>query len=202
MALEKITQITGHGVYISGDDIDTDRIIPARFLKCITFDDLAEGLFADVRSDQKGNKQEHPLNDPRFEGANIMLVGRNFGSGSSREHAPQSIYRAGFRAIIGESFAEIFFGNSTTLGMPCVEANKEQIEEIAAIIEANPKTEIIIDIENKTVTAGDKTYEVSVKETARNALISGRWDPLQELLENDDAISETVTRLPYLSHAY
>ena len=94
MALEKITQITGRGVYISGDDIDTDRIIPARFLKCITFDDLAEGLFADVRFDQEGNKQEHPLNDPRFEGASVMLVGRNFGSGSSREHAPQSIYRA------------------------------------------------------------------------------------------------------------
>ncbi len=202
MALEKITQITGHGVYVSGDDVDTDRIIPARFLKCITFDDLSGGLFADVRFDKEGNKQEHPLNDSRFAEASIMLVNRNFGSGSSREHAPQSIYRAGFRAIIGESFAEIFFGNATTLGMPCVEATREQIEEMAVIIETNPKTKIIVDVENKTVTLGDKTCQVSIKDTAHNALISGRWDPLQELLESDKAISETVAKLPYLSHYY
>ncbi len=198
MTLEKITQVKGYGAYIPGDDIDTDRIIPARFLKCVTFDDLAEGLFADVRFDQDGHKLNHPLNDPRFSEASIMLVNRNFGSGSSREHAPQSIYRAGFRAIIGESFAEIFFGNATTLGMPCVEANKEHITEMAAMIEANPRTQVIVDVESSVVTVGDKTYKVNIKSTARDALINGRWDPLQELLAGDSAISETVARLPYL----
>ena len=199
MTLERITQVKGYGVYIPGDDIDTDRIIPARFLKCVTFDDLAAGLFADVRFDQAGHKLTHPLNDPRFSAASIMLVNRNFGSGSSREHAPQSIYRAGFRAIIGESFAEIFFGNATILGMPCVETTNEHITEMATMIEANPKTQIIVDIESSAVTVGGSTYKVSIKSTARDALINGRWDPLQELLAGDSAISETVKRLSYLS---
>ncbi|MEZ4606592.1 MAG: 3-isopropylmalate dehydratase small subunit [Deinococcales bacterium] len=151
MALEKITQVVGRGVYVPGDDIDTDRIIPARYLKCVTFDDLAEGMFADVRFDSKGHEMKHPLNDPRFKGASIMISNKNFGCGSSREHAPQSIYRSGFRAIIAESFAEIFFGNSITLGMPCVEASYEQISAMTAILEAAPETEITIDVTNKRV---------------------------------------------------
>src|SRR5690625_2976729 len=124
MALEEIKQVTGRGVYVAGDDIDTDRIIPARFMKCITFDGLGEFLFYDVRKNEDGSPKKHPLNEPRFSEATILLSGSNFGCGSSREHAPQAIYRYGFRGIIAESFAEIFFGNSTTLGMPCMRDRK------------------------------------------------------------------------------
>src|SRR6187399_2178425 len=124
MALAKITSVSGRAVCVPGNDIDTDRIIPARFMKCITFDGLGEYLFYDVRKNADGTDKDHPLNDPRFKGAGILLSGVNFGCGSSREHAPQAIYRYGFRAVVAEGFAEIFFGNSTTLSMPCVTVAK------------------------------------------------------------------------------
>lgn len=123
MPLEKIIQVTGRGVYVPGDDIDTDRIIPARFMKCVTFDGLGEFAFYDERKREDGSDKPYPLNDARFLGASILLSGSNFGCGSSREHAPQALYRYGFRAVLAESFAEIFFGNSTTLGMPCAVMN-------------------------------------------------------------------------------
>ena len=198
MALEKITSVTGRGVYIAGDDIDTDRIIPARFMKCVTFDDLGQYMFYDVRFSEDGTEKLHPLNDPRFGGASILLSGENFGCGSSREHAPQAMYRFGIRAVIAESFAEIFFGNSTTLGMPCAEATEEQLTEMAATIDADPNTEITLDVETGTVTVGDKAFEVTIRESAQDALLAGRWDPIAELLEADDAITQTAARLPYL----
>jgi 3-isopropylmalate/(R)-2-methylmalate dehydratase small subunit len=198
MALEKITSVTGRGVYVAGDDIDTDRIIPARFMKCVTFDGLGEYMFHDVRFREDGSQKPHPLNDPRFEGASVLLSGENFGCGSSREHAPQAMYRFGIRAVIAESFAEIFFGNSTTLGMPCVEATGEQTAQMAALIEADPVTEITVDVDNSTVTVGGETFGVTVRESAREALTEGRWDPIAELLEADDAIRHTASRLPYL----
>jgi 3-isopropylmalate/(R)-2-methylmalate dehydratase small subunit len=198
MALEKITRVTGKGVYIPGQDIDTDRIIPARYLKCVTFDDLAEGLFYDVRYTEDGGETAHPLNDLRFKGATILLAGANFGCGSSREHAPQAIYRYGFRALIAESFAEIFYGNSVTLGMPCVEATKEQIEDIATRIEADPRAEISLDILNSTVSCGEKTVAVHIRESARDALINGRWDPIADLLEATGLVDETARGLAYL----
>lgn len=198
MALDKITSIQGKGVYIQGDDIDTDRIIPARYMKVVTFDGLGEFMFKDVRFDEAGNQTDHILNDPRYAEATIMLVDRNFGCGSSREHAPQAIRRAGFKAIIGESFAEIFYGNSVTLGMPCVEATTEQIREIAAAVAADPDTLIDIDIAAETVTVNGKTYQVSVKKTARDALVNGMWDPIAELLENSDGIETTARSLPYV----
>ena len=148
MALEKITSVTGHGVYVPGSDIDTDRIIPARFMKCVTFDGLGEYLFYDVRYHEDGSKKDHPLDDPRFSGASILLSGSNFGCGSSREHAPQALNRFGIRAMIAESYAEIFFGNCTTLGMPCVTASTEDIQTLAAAIEAAPSLNITIDVEN------------------------------------------------------
>src|SRR3954463_14499612 len=142
MALAKITSITGRAVPVVGNDIDTDRIIPARFMKCVTFDGLGEFLFYDVRKDPTtGQTTNHPLNDPRFTGGTILLSGANFGCGSSREHAPQAIQKYGFKAIIAESYAEIFFGNSTTLGMPCVTAAREDIAKIAAAVEKDPQTE-------------------------------------------------------------
>ena len=198
MALEKITSVTGRGVVVPGDDIDTDRIIPARFMKCVTFDDLGQYMFYDVRFGEDGGEKAHPLNDPRFAGASILLSGENFGCGSSREHAPQAMYRYGIRAVIAESFAEIFFGNSTTLGMPCAEATAEQLAEMAATIDADPNTEVTLDVALGTLTVGDKAFEVTIRESAQDALLAGRWDPIAELLEADDAIAQTAARLPYL----
>ncbi len=199
MALEKITSVSGTGVYVPGSDIDTDRIIPARFMKCVTFDGLGEYAFYDVRHDESGDKVAHPLNDARFEGASILLTGINFGCGSSREHAPQALYRFGFRAVIAESFAEIFFGNSTTLGIPCAIAQKADIKALAAAVEADPKTEISIDVEGSTVSYGETTFAVEIPATARDALIAGKWDPIAELLEGDDAIGETAAGLAYMA---
>lgn len=199
MALENITKVTGQAVYVPGNDIDTDRIIPARYMKVVTFDGLGEYMFRDVRIDANGNRTDHVLNQPEHANASIMVVDSNFGCGSSREHAPQAIRRAGFNAIIGESFAEIFYGNSITLGMPCVETSAENVQQIAQAIQADPATEITIDIENETVSFNDTTLNVSIKSTAKDALINGRWDPIVELLDNDAAIDKTAQRLPYIN---
>jgi 3-isopropylmalate/(R)-2-methylmalate dehydratase small subunit len=139
------------------------------------------------------------LNDPRFKGATIMISGSNFGCGSSREHAPQAIYRAGFKAVIAESFAEIFHGNATTLGLPCVEATAEQLRTIIAAIETNPETDIVIDVENETVTAAGQTHHVAIRPAAKQVLITGRWDPIGELLEANELIDQAAARLPYLA---
>lgn len=198
MALEEIKEVRGRGVYVAGDDIDTDRIIPARFMKCITFDGLGEFLFYDVRKEEDGSEKKHPLNDPRFSEATILLSGSNFGCGSSREHAPQAIYRYGFRAIIAESFAEIFFGNSTTLGMPCMSLPREDIREIAASIDADPTLEIVIDVENQKIQVGEKTYQATLRESARQVLVAGRWDPITDLLESQSEVAAVAERLPYI----
>jgi 3-isopropylmalate/(R)-2-methylmalate dehydratase small subunit len=199
MALEKITQVTGKGVHVPGSDIDTDRIIPARFMKCVTFDGLGEYLFYDVRFDEDGAKKGHPLDDPRFSGASILLSGANFGCGSSREHAPQALNRFGIRAVIAESFAEIFFGNCTALGMPCVTAPAGDIQTLANAIEAEPGLEISIDVENRRVTWGSDgaSVAVAIPDTARNALVNGRWDPIAELLEGLDAVDATMAASGY-----
>lgn len=198
MSLPSITHVSGTAVFVPGADIDTDRIIPARFLKCVTFDDLAEGMFYDIRFDSEGNSLNHPIDDARFAGASIMLAGPNFGCGSSREHAPQSIYRCGFRAIIAESFAEIFFGNSTGIGMPCVCASKDNIESLTAAVEAEPAVEVSIDLENMQVIYGDASFPVTMPESAREALISARWDPIQELLDQGESIEAKADALPYV----
>ncbi|MEI8039380.1 MAG: 3-isopropylmalate dehydratase small subunit, partial [Verrucomicrobiota bacterium] len=146
MALDPVTQVSGRAVFIPGADIDTDRIIPARFMKCVTFDGLGAYAFYDVRFDEHGHQTEHPLNDPRFTGASILVAGVNFGCGSSREHAPQSLRKYGFNGIIAESFAEIFFGNSTTLAMPCVIATAAAVAQLRAAIDADPATTVTIDV--------------------------------------------------------
>ncbi|MEK6230696.1 MAG: 3-isopropylmalate dehydratase small subunit [Luteolibacter sp.] len=200
MALDPVTQASGTGVFIPGADIDTDRIIPARFMKCVTFDGLGEFAFYDVRFDSEtGEKTNHPLNDERFKDASILIAGVNFGCGSSREHAPQSLAKYGFTAVIAESFAEIFYGNSTTLAMPCVIASAENITKLRAAIEAKPDTKITIDVENlKVSTCCDLEFSVKMPESARDALISGRWDPIQELIDNDAAINERAKALHYV----
>ena len=199
MALEKIPLVTGRGVYVPGNDIDTDRIIPARFMKCVVFDGLGEFLFFDVRHDPQGNKIDHPIDRPEHAGATVLLSGANFGCGSSREHAPQAIHKAGFRAVIAENFAEIFFGNSTTLGIPCVSAVREDIAKVAAAIAADPTLEITVDVAALGVRFGGQAIKVTQRETARDALVNGRWDAIGELIDGIDAVKATAKRLPYLA---
>jgi 3-isopropylmalate/(R)-2-methylmalate dehydratase small subunit len=199
MPLAKITQVSGRGVYVPGNDIDTDRIIPARFMKCVSFDGLGEFLFYDVRKNADGTDRPHPLNDPRFQGATILLSGANFGCGSSREHAPQALQKYGFRAIIAENFAEIFFGNCTTLGLPCAGASREDIRKLASAIEAKPRAEVVVDVAAQEVRCGKLTIKVSIREAARDGLVNGRWDAIGELLEGVPAVQALAKKLPYLA---
>ncbi len=199
MALAKITSVSGRAVNVPGNDIDTDRIIPARFMKCVTFDGLGEFLFYDVRKQLDGTEKAHPLNEARFKGATILLSGANFGCGSSREHAPQAIAKYGFKAVIAENFAEIFFGNSTTLGMPCVTASREDIAKMAAFTEANPQGELVIDLVKLEVRFGGLTVKIAQRESARDALVNGRWDAIGELIDGLPAVKITAAKLPYLA---
>jgi len=199
MALQKITRVQGAAVYVPGSDIDTDRIIPARFMKCVTFDGLGEYLFYDVRHDEKGMKKGHPLDDPRFAGASILLSNANFGCGSSREHAPQALAKHGIRAVVAESFAEIFFGNSTTLAMPCLSVTHDGIVALAAVVQAKPDTQVTIDLVAGTVSAGDVTVPATMKPGARDALVNGEWDPIGQLLDGAEQTKKLAERLPYLS---
>ena len=199
MALDPVTQVSGRAVFIPGADIDTDRIIPARFMKCVTFEGLGQYAFYDVRFDEHGQPTDHPLNDPRFAGASILVAGVNFGCGSSREHAPQSLRKFGFNGVIAESFAEIFFGNSTTLAMPCVIASAGDIVNLRTAIETDPATTVTIDVSQLVVrTSGGLALPVTMPESAREALVSGRWDPIQELLNHHAAIDAKARELHYV----
>lgn len=198
MALAKITQVSGTAVYVPGSDIDTDRIIPARFMKCVTFDGLGEYAFYDVRFDAEGKPKGHPLDDPRFKGASILLSGTNFGCGSSREHAPQALYRFGIRAVIAESFAEIFFGNCTTLGIPCVCASSEDIKQLAAAVEKDPTLKVTVEVDQNRVSYGGQSFPAVMPNTAHEALVTGKWDPIGELLEAKDAIHDRMTAMGWV----
>ena len=198
MPLAKINQVSGSAVYVPGDDIDTDRIIPARFMKCVTFDGLGEYLFHDVRYDEQGQEKIHSLNDDRFGGSSIMLSGKNFGCGSSREHAPQSLYRAGFRAIIAGNFAEIFFGNSINLGIPCVAMDTENRTSLAQWIETNAGTPITVDVDLLEVRAGDASFPCEMRAGARESLLNGAWDPLDELLSASPEVEQVAKQLNYV----
>ena len=197
MPLEKISQVSGSAVYVPGDDIDTDRIIPARFMKCLTFDGLGEYLFYDMKFHENGDQKEHPLNDSRYQNASVMVTGMNFGCGSSREHAPQSLYRAGFRAVIAGNFAEIFFGNSINLGMPCVSVSNDVRNSIAEWVVENPNGQVLVDIKDLKVRAGDHSFTCDLRPGARDSLLNGAWDPLDELLEANQAIENINGGLAY-----
>ena len=200
--------LNGRGIPLPGDDIDTDRIIPARYLREITFETLGQYAFYDERFDEKGNpkpygtdktERQHPLNDLRFKGGSVLLVTRNFGCGSSREHAPQSLMRMGINAFIGESFAEIFSGNCTSLGLPTLRVSHDDALALQQIVESAPATQVSIDMETRTVTAAGRSFPFTMPEADRKALVSGAWDTTSVLLAQEKAIRETAARIPYVS---
>jgi 3-isopropylmalate/(R)-2-methylmalate dehydratase small subunit len=199
MALEKITQTSGRGVYVPGDDLDTDRVIPARFMKCITFDGLGEFAFFDARAAATAEGQIHPLDDARFTGASILFSGSNFGCGSSREHAPQALYRFGIRAVIAESFAEIFFGNSITLGMPCAVMSAQDIRAVAQIIESDPEALITLDLLECKLSIADMDFPATLPSHALEALVTGKWDAIADLLEGIEDVRTCAAKLPYMA---
>jgi 3-isopropylmalate/(R)-2-methylmalate dehydratase small subunit len=198
LAVERVREIRGTGLPLRGDDIDTDRIIPARFLKAITFEGLQDHLFEDDAV-QAGN---HPVSNPAYASARVMLVQSNFGCGSSREHAPQAIYRRGIRVVVGQSFSEIFFGNSVALGMPCPTTSRDATEALIAIVEQNPAAEIVVDLNAMTITAGGRAFEIAMPAAAREAFLDGSWDATGSLLENFDDVRAVAARLPYVSASW
>ncbi|RAP32944.1 3-isopropylmalate dehydratase small subunit [Candidatus Marinamargulisbacteria bacterium SCGC AG-439-L15] len=190
-------KVVGRAVPIRGNELDTDRIIPARYLKEITFEHMGDYLFYDERFNQDGSEKDYPLNDVRFKGASIMVVENNFGCGSSREHAPQAILRHGFQALIGESFAEIFAGNCKALGMPALTASKSDIARLLTHIESYPEVELTLDVALKTVHFGEETINLDLHDARRQAFLEGTWDELSLLKGNVDKITEVTNRLPY-----
>jgi 3-isopropylmalate/(R)-2-methylmalate dehydratase small subunit len=193
-----VTRITGRGIPLRGSDIDTDRIIPARYLKLLTWEELGRYAFYNERFDETGKEKDHPLNDRRFRDHDILLVERNFGCGSSREHAPQSLMRWGIRAFIGISFAEIFAGNCTANGMPALRTSEEDVHRIMDMVAENPGLPLTIDLESKTVTAGEEKFEVHMPESHRKSLAAGTWDTTATLLGAVDEIEKKAATLPYI----
>jgi 3-isopropylmalate/(R)-2-methylmalate dehydratase small subunit len=196
--IPSVKHVAGSGVPIRGTDIDTDQIIPARFMKVVTFDGLGQFSFFDQRFDEHDDPLEHPMNEECFQDASVMVVNDNFGCGSSREHAPQALLRWGIDALVGESFAEIFAGNCLALGIPTVTADHETITELQAWVEDHPDEEIEIDVAAETVTYGESTADVSVDEAQRRALVDGVWDTTALMKSNADSVRDTAESLPYV----
>ena len=193
----EIQQLAGRALALQGEDIDTDRIIPARFLKCVSFDALGDQVFADDRTELKG---EHPFDQPDTQGASILVVNGNFGCGSSREHAPQALMRWGIRAVVGVSFAEIFFGNCLALGIPCVTATPEEIQRLQQLVMGAPKQSWQLDLEAMILASDAVTQAVQLAEGPRQMLMTGRWDATSQLLARDAELTALTARLPYLNH--
>ena len=191
-----LKQVVGRALVIRGEDIDTDRIIPARFLKCVSFDALGDQVFADDRQELKG---EHPFDQERFQGASILVVNGNFGCGSSREHAPQALMRWGIRAVVGVSFAEIFYGNCLALGIPCATASAAEVEVIQQRVMEAPHRSWSLDLEAERLTSEDQQWEIAVDEGPRQMLITGRWDATSQLLSHGPEIQQLMKDLPYLN---
>ena len=199
MGAEKIQVIEGRALPLRGEDMDTDRIMPARFLKSITFDGLEKHVFEDDRLEATRSGHVHPFDDPKYQGASILLAGRNFGSGSSREHAPQGLNRWGIRAVVAESFAEIFFGNSLMMGLACVTAPANDVEALMALVERDPKAALKIDLQAGTCQAPGMTIAIAIPEHTRDTLITGAWDTTGLLLDRYEQVNAVSARLPYLS---
>lgn len=197
----KIQSVKGRGVAVPGDDIDTDRIMPARYLRCVTFADIGQYTFQDERFDPQGTAKAHPFNDPKHKGASILVVNKNFGCGSSREHAPQGILRWGIRAIVGESFAEIFAGNCTAIGLPTVTASEADIKSLMAFVSDHPEADVELDLKTKQVLFGDRRMPVPVamRDSARTLFLEGLWDSSATLLSAMDAVRAKASNLPYMN---
>ena len=195
MAASEVRSIRGPGMPLLIDDIDTDRIIPARYLRCVSFDGLGEHAFKDDRQQDP----DHPFDREHHQDAKVLLSGRNFGCGSSREHAPQALMRWGIDAVIAESFAEIFFGNCTALGIPAVCADREHIEALVELVHADPTVHVEIDLDKREITVGDVTVPCTMPDSAHQSLTTGQWDFLGLLLENKDAIREKADSIPYMN---
>lgn len=195
----KITQVSGRAISVRGNDIDTDRIIPARYLKEITFARMGEYPFYDERFDSEGKPKTHPFNDPKYRGASILFVNKNFGCGSSREHAPQALFRFGIHAIVGESFAAIFAGNCVMMGIPTVTVTSAEIEELIKLVELDPQNRFAMDLDAKTLFYGERQVRFDIPDTYRNALITGFWDSTSMLLSNLNKVKKIAARLPYMT---
>jgi 3-isopropylmalate/(R)-2-methylmalate dehydratase small subunit len=198
--LVPIRTVAGRPIPLRGNDIDTDRIIPARYLKAVTFDGLGAASFYDERFDAEGRLKGHILDDPRFQakGPRVALVNKNFGCGSSREHAPQALLRWGIKAFVGESFADIFFGNCVALGIPCATASAADMAALMAAVEADPAHELVVDLEARTATYAGTVTPIALPEGVRNQFLSGTWDGTRVLLEATPQIRATAQRLPYV----
>jgi 3-isopropylmalate/(R)-2-methylmalate dehydratase small subunit len=194
--MSQVQSVSGRGVPLVGNDIDTDRIIPARFLRCVTFDGLGAQVFADDRAQANG---QHPFDQPQYQGATLLVVNRNFGCGSSREHAPQAIAKWGIKALVGESFAEIFFGNCVAMGIPCVTATPADVATLQNWLAANPQSPITLDLQTMQVQFGESTIPVFMGEGSRNMFLSGTWDACGQLVAQAEQIQQTANRLPYVS---
>ena len=193
----QVQTVTGCALPLSGNDIDTDRIIPARFLRAITFDGLGDQVFADDRQ----QRPDHSFNQPQYQAAEVLIVNRNFGCGSSREHAPQAIARWGIRALVGESFAEIFLGNCVAMGIPCVTASADGVVALQQAVAQTPAMKVTVDLNEMTVRAGDLSVPVSMGAGSRQMFLQGTWDACGQLVGQAEAIARTAADLPYLSWA-
>ena len=193
--VSEVKSVSGRGIPLVGNDIDTDRIIPARYLRCVTFDGLGEHAFADDRTALQG---EHPFDQSQYQGANILVVNRNFGCGSSREHAPQAIAKWGIQAIVGESFAEIFFGNCVAIGIPCVIADAATVKQLQEILTTNPQASVTVNLETMQVQCGDFCAPISMGEGAKNMFVAGTWDACGQLVAHAEEIRQTAAKLPYV----
>ena len=192
---ERITHVSGRGIPLRGNDIDTDRIMPARYLRVVSFEGLEQHLFED---DRKTNRAQHPFSDMRYTGASILVVNENFGCGSSREHAPQGIARAGFRAVIGESFSEIFQGNAAVIGLPCFVAEHDAVAQLQTLVERTPEVNITADVASGAITAGTLRFDASLPSALRDAFVSGQWNPTAMLLDRFEEVRAVAGRLPYI----
>jgi 3-isopropylmalate/(R)-2-methylmalate dehydratase small subunit len=195
---QKLHVIEGRGLPLPGHDIDTDRIIPARFLKAVSFEGLEAHVFEDDRRMLAERGEQHPFDNPAYAGASVLVVNRNFGCGSSREHAPQALKRWGMQAVIGESYSEIFFGNSLVLGLPCVTVAEADATWLIARVTADPQLRVRVDVAALTITAGDRTIAASMPKAAHEALVSGAWDATGMLLDDFNEVQAVAARLPYV----
>jgi len=198
--LIRIHTVTGRPIPLRGNDIDTDRIIPARYMKAVTFEGLGQYAFYDARFDAEGHSRGHIMDDPRFQakGPRVAIVNKNFGCGSSREHAPQSLLRWGIKALVGESFADIFFGNCVALGIPCVTASAGDVGTLMAAVEDDPTHDLVVDVSAGTVSYRGTVYPMTLPAGARRQLLEGTWDATRILLQAAADIRRTAERLPYV----